>query len=75
MIVVDAALIACLCIDGDLTAQHVAAVAIEEGGDVTAFVHAGLKAVWADELNVEDSDTLRGRKRWRCGDPPNQALC
>ena len=32
--------------------------AIREGRDVTAFVHAGLKAVWADELNVEDADTL-----------------
>lgn len=32
--------------------------AISDGEDVTAFVHAGLKAVWADELNVEDADTL-----------------
>jgi 2-hydroxychromene-2-carboxylate isomerase len=32
--------------------------AIRGDKDVTAFVHAGLKAVWADELNVEDSDTL-----------------
>ena len=32
--------------------------AISEGKDVTAFAHAGLKAVWADELNVEDADTL-----------------
>ena len=32
--------------------------AIRDGEDVTAFVHAGLKAVWADELNVEDADTL-----------------
>jgi 2-hydroxychromene-2-carboxylate isomerase len=32
--------------------------AIGDGKDVTAFVHAGLKAVWADELNVEDADTL-----------------
>lgn len=32
--------------------------AIREGSDVTAFAHAGLKAVWADELNVEDPDTL-----------------
>lgn len=32
--------------------------AIREGSDVMAFVHAGLKAVWADELNVEDPDTL-----------------
>jgi 2-hydroxychromene-2-carboxylate isomerase len=32
--------------------------AISEGQDVTAFAHAGLKAVWASELNVEDPDTL-----------------
>ena len=32
--------------------------AIREGGDVTAFAHAGLKAVWADELNVEDPAAL-----------------
>ncbi|ETR79230.1 DSBA oxidoreductase [Afipia sp. P52-10] len=32
--------------------------AIRNGEDVTAFAHAGLKAVWADELNVEDPDTL-----------------
>ncbi|WP_420133371.1 2-hydroxychromene-2-carboxylate isomerase [Rhodopseudomonas sp.] len=32
--------------------------AIAEGADVSAFVHAGLKAVWADELNIEDPDTL-----------------
>jgi len=32
--------------------------AIREGKDATAFAHAGLKAVWADELNVEDADTL-----------------
>lgn len=25
---------------------------------MTAFAHAGLKAVWADELNVEDPETL-----------------
>jgi 2-hydroxychromene-2-carboxylate isomerase len=33
-------------------------VAIREGKDVTAFAHAGLKAVWADEMNIEDADTL-----------------
>ena len=33
-------------------------VALRDGSDVTAFVHAGLKAVWADELNVEDAPTL-----------------
>lgn len=32
--------------------------AVEQGFDVTAFAHAGLKAVWADELNVEDPATL-----------------
>lgn len=32
--------------------------AIRDGHDVGLFAHAGLKAVWADELNVEDPDTL-----------------
>jgi 2-hydroxychromene-2-carboxylate isomerase len=32
--------------------------AIREGADVSAFAHAGLKAVWADELNIADPDTL-----------------
>lgn len=32
--------------------------ALREGREVTAFAHAGLKAVWADELDVADSDTL-----------------
>ena len=32
--------------------------AIEDDADVTDFVHAGLKAVWADELNIEDAQTL-----------------
>ena len=32
--------------------------AIEDGSDVMAFAHAGLKAVWADELNIENPDTL-----------------
>jgi 2-hydroxychromene-2-carboxylate isomerase len=32
--------------------------AVRERKDVTAFAHAGLKAVWADELNVEDAETL-----------------
>jgi 2-hydroxychromene-2-carboxylate isomerase len=32
--------------------------AIRDGHDVAAFAHAGLKAVWADELNVEDPATL-----------------
>jgi 2-hydroxychromene-2-carboxylate isomerase len=33
-------------------------VASGDGRDVSAFVHAGLKAVWADELNIADADTL-----------------
>lgn len=33
-------------------------IARDQGQDVGAFVHAGLKAVWADELNVEDPQTL-----------------
>jgi 2-hydroxychromene-2-carboxylate isomerase len=33
-------------------------VAIGEGRDVSAFVHAGLKAVWADELDIADAGTL-----------------
>ena len=32
--------------------------ALRDGQDVMAFAHAGLKAVWADELNVEDPETL-----------------
>lgn len=32
--------------------------AVEQGLDVTAFAHSGLKAVWAEELNVEDPATL-----------------
>jgi len=32
--------------------------AIRDGNDVTAFAHAGLKAVWADELNIADPQTL-----------------
>ncbi|MBV8792132.1 MAG: 2-hydroxychromene-2-carboxylate isomerase [Pseudolabrys sp.] len=32
--------------------------AVQGGHDVTAFAHAGLKAVWADELNVADPATL-----------------
>lgn len=31
-----------------------------QGSDVTAFAHAGLKAVWADELDIEDGATLAG---------------
>jgi len=33
--------------------------ALEEGHDVTEFVHACLQAVWAEELDIEDRDTLR----------------
>lgn len=33
-------------------------VASSEGQDVSTFAHLGLKAVWADELNVEDPETL-----------------
>jgi 2-hydroxychromene-2-carboxylate isomerase len=32
--------------------------AIADGSDVSAFVHACLKGVWADELNIADADTL-----------------
>lgn len=32
--------------------------AIADGADVGAFVHAGLKAVWADELDIADAATL-----------------
>jgi len=33
-------------------------IARDQGQDVGAFVHAGLKAVWADELNIADPNTL-----------------
>jgi 2-hydroxychromene-2-carboxylate isomerase len=33
-------------------------VALERGENVGLFVHAALKAVWADELNIADPDTL-----------------
>jgi 2-hydroxychromene-2-carboxylate isomerase len=32
--------------------------ALREGLDVAAFAHAGLKAVWGDELDIADPDTL-----------------
>jgi 2-hydroxychromene-2-carboxylate isomerase len=32
--------------------------AIRDGGDVMAFAHAGTAAVWADERDVADPDTL-----------------
>jgi 2-hydroxychromene-2-carboxylate isomerase len=33
-------------------------IARDQGQDVGTFAHAGLKAVWADELNIADRDTL-----------------
>ncbi|MGB3288055.1 MAG: 2-hydroxychromene-2-carboxylate isomerase [Burkholderiaceae bacterium] len=33
--------------------------ALRDGQDVQAFVHACLRAVWADELNIADPATLR----------------
>ncbi|MFG1372277.1 2-hydroxychromene-2-carboxylate isomerase [Xanthobacter oligotrophicus] len=41
-----------------LAAQEV--VKAGRAGDLATFAHLGLKAVWADELNVEDPDTLVG---------------
>lgn len=32
--------------------------ALDDGADVGRFVHAGLKAVWADELDIADPETL-----------------
>lgn len=32
--------------------------ALREGQEVSDFVHAGLRAVWADELDIADPDTL-----------------
>ena len=34
--------------------------ALRDGQDVGAFVHASLRAVWAEELNIEDPETLVG---------------
>ena len=42
------------------TGHRMLLAAIDEGSDVTAFAHAGLKAVWADELNIADPETLVG---------------
>jgi 2-hydroxychromene-2-carboxylate isomerase len=39
-------------------AHRMLLVAIARKDDVAAFVHAGLKAVWADELDIADPDTL-----------------
>jgi 2-hydroxychromene-2-carboxylate isomerase len=50
-----------------------------EGSDVGAFVHAALKGVWADELNLEDSDTMKrladgsgldGERLWNLSEDP-----
>ncbi|MET0313160.1 MAG: 2-hydroxychromene-2-carboxylate isomerase, partial [Hansschlegelia sp.] len=32
--------------------------ALRDGLDVTAFAHAGLKAVWADEFDIADPETV-----------------
>ena len=40
-------------------AHRVLLAAIEEGSDVADFAHAGLKAVWADELDIADKSTIR----------------
>lgn len=39
-------------------AHRVLLAAIEEGSAVADFVHAGLKAVWADELDISDAATI-----------------
>ncbi|WP_246725179.1 2-hydroxychromene-2-carboxylate isomerase [Beijerinckia sp. L45] len=39
-------------------AHRVLLQATSEGSDVAAFVHAGLKAVWADELDIADPPTI-----------------
>ncbi|MCJ2068911.1 2-hydroxychromene-2-carboxylate isomerase [Methylobacterium sp. J-030] len=40
-------------------AHRVLLAALDQGSDVAAYVHAGLKAVWADERDVGDPDTVR----------------
>lgn len=40
-------------------AHRVLLAALDEGSDVAGYVHAGLKAVWADELDIADADTIR----------------
>ena len=39
-------------------AHRVILAALVEGRDVEAFVHAGLRAVWADELDIADDATI-----------------
>ncbi len=39
-------------------AHRVLLGAIQEGADVTDFVHSSLSAVWADELSIADPDTI-----------------
>lgn len=39
-------------------AHRVLLGALDEGADVADFVHAGLSAVWADELDIADPDTI-----------------
>lgn len=39
-------------------AHRVLLGALDEGADVAAYVHAGLSAVWADELDIADPDTI-----------------
>jgi 2-hydroxychromene-2-carboxylate isomerase len=39
-------------------AHRLLLAALERNLDVADFVHNGLKAVWADELNIEDTDTI-----------------
>lgn len=40
-------------------AHRVLLAALDEGSEVAAYVHAGLKAVWADERDVGNPDTVR----------------
>ena len=39
-------------------AHRVLLGALDEGADVADYVHAGLSAVWADELDIADPDTI-----------------
>lgn len=39
-------------------AHRVLLAAVARNQDVTGFVHAGLKAVWADELDIQDTRTI-----------------
>lgn len=40
-------------------ARRVLLGALDEGSDVADLVHAGLSAVWADERDIADPDTMR----------------